>query len=127
MWEGSYNRGAGIELEGFDELEKYIEDMTLTDSDKTKAMRAAITPIAEEVEKNTPVRTGALKKSIKTQVKKEDMTTVGVVRMGEYYDIFQEFGTSQQKANVGFFERSINKTQDKAIGILTEELLNKAK
>ncbi|UZW13195.1 HK97 gp10 family phage protein [Clostridium pasteurianum] len=118
---------SGFEIEGFEDLEEYIQNMTLTDSDKRKALKSAMQPIAEEVEKNTPIRTGELKKSIKVQVKKEELAVVGIVKMGKFYDAFQEFGTSQQKAHVGFFEKSVNKTQNKAIEILTDELLNKAK
>jgi hypothetical protein len=40
-----------------------------------------------------------------------------------FYDVLQEFGTSKSKKNVGFFERSVNKTEKEAIQILANELL----
>lgn len=117
----------GIEIEGFEELEKYVQDMTLSEGDKRSAMKLAIKPIEEEVRKDTPVKSKKLQESIKSQVKKEDFAVAGVVKMGKFYDIFQEFGTSQQKKNVGFFERAVNKSQGKAIEILSRELMDKAK
>ena len=118
---------SAIVIEGFEDLEEYIQEMTLTENDKKTAMKAAIEPIGEEVRNNTPVKSEKLKKSVRTQVKKEGFATVGIVKMGEFYGKFQEFGTSQQKAHVGFFERAVNKSQNKAIGILSKELLDKAK
>lgn len=114
---------SSIEIDGFDELENMLQNMTISEEDEKKAMKKAIEVIAAEVEKNTPKRTGKLKKSIKKTVKKEELDTVGIVNLGKFYDIFQEFGTSQQKTHVGFFERSINKSEDDAIRALSDELL----
>lgn len=116
-----------IQVEGFEELESLLEDMTITEADEKKAMRAAINPIAEEVEKDTPEDTRELKESIKKQVKKEELATVGFVRMGKFYDIFQEFGTSKSKKNAGFFERAVNRSKDEAVKILGDKLLDKVK
>lgn len=114
---------AGIELQGFEELENLLQDMTIDEYDEKKAIKKAIDIIANEVEKNTPMgATGRLKRLKKT-VKKEGLATVGIIKMGAFYDIFQEFGTSKSKKNVGFFERSVNKTQDQAVEILSNELL----
>ena len=118
---------SGIEIEGMDEFTKMLEDMTISEADEKKAMRKAIKPIADEVEKNSPVgKTGRLKKVSKT-VKKDGLATVGVVRTSTWYDKFQEFGTSQQKHNIGYFERSVKDTEDEALEILSKELLDKVK
>lgn len=115
---------SGIELSGFNELESLLQDMTIDEADEKKAMREAISIIGEEVEKNTPVgSTQRLKKSLKRQVKKEGFATVGIVRFGVFWDMFQEFGTSKSKKNVGFFERSVNRSQDNALNKLANELL----
>src|SRR3712207_1740045 len=104
-----------------------LEGMTIDEADEKKAIRNAIRPIAEEIEKNTPIgSTGKLKKISKT-VKKEGLATVGIVRTKAFYDIFQEFGTSEQKKNVGYFDRSVKNTENEALNILSKELLNKAK
>lgn len=112
-----------IEIEGIKEIETLLQGMTITETDEKKAMKKAIQVIAEEVEKNTPERTGKLKNSIIKSVRKEALATVGVVKLGKFYDMFQEFGTSRQKAHTGFFERSVNRTQNDAIKILSQELI----
>ncbi|NFQ85118.1 hypothetical protein FDG04_07310 [Clostridium sporogenes] len=117
----------GIEIEGLDEFTDFLQDMTLTESDEKKAVREAIEPIGNMVEKNSPTGyTGRLKRISKT-VKRDGLATVGIVRTKVFYDIFQELGTSKQKKNVGYFERSVKGVEDKAISILTKILLDKAK
>ncbi|RUT53041.1 bacteriophage HK97-gp10, tail-component family protein [Clostridium botulinum] len=117
----------GIEIEGMEEFTNMLENMTLGEADERKAVRLAIEPIAVEVEKNSPVgKTKRLKKISKT-VKKDGLATVGIVRTKAFYDLFQEFGTSQQKHHVGYFERSVKSTEDKAISILAKELLDKVR
>jgi HK97 gp10 family phage protein len=113
----------GIEIDGFDGLEELLQDMTVTEQDEKRAMKKALSPITDEVTKNAPSKSGRLKKSIKTSVKVEDFAVVGRVRINSFYGCFQEFGTSQQKANIGFFERSVNKSSGESINILAKELL----
>lgn len=117
----------GIEIDGLDEFTDMLEDMTIDEADEKEAMRKAIKPIADEVKKNSPVgKTGKLKK-VTQAVKKDGLATVGTVKTKAWYDIFQEFGTSRQKKNVGYFERSVKNTEDKAAEILANELLDKTK
>ena len=116
-----------IEFSGFDDLEGLIQDMTLTEQDKSKAMRAALKPVYEETQKNTPVRSEKLKESEIMQVKKEGFATVGIVRYGVFWDFMNEFGNSKNKKHVGFFERSVNKSTNEALNILANELLDKVK
>lgn len=115
----------GIEIEGLEELTQFTEDMTITESDERKAMKKALEPVAKQLTDDTPK--GATKKLSKVRISivREEFATVGKVRLGAWWDMFQEFGTSRSKKHVGFFERSINSTQDKAIEILSNELLNK--
>lgn len=116
-----------IEINGFDDLEKFIQDMTLTEQDKNKAMRAALKPVYEVTQKDTPVRSEKLKESEVMQVKKQGFATVGIVRYGVFWDVMNEFGNSKNKQHVGFFERAVNKTTNEALSILASELLDKVK
>jgi HK97 gp10 family phage protein len=116
-----------IETEGFEEIETMLQDMTITLEDESKAMRKAIEPIYEEVDKTAPEHTGSLRKQVKKQVKKDGVATVGVIKLGAWYSLFNEFGTSMSKKHVGFFSRAVNKTADEAVNILAKELLDKAK
>lgn len=118
----------GIEISGFDELENLLQDMTISDADEKKAMKKAIEPIYQEIYVNAPIgKTRKLKKQITKAVKKEDFATIGVIKLGAFYSMFEEFGTSKSKSHVGFFERSVNKTEKQALEILTKELIDKVK
>lgn len=114
----------GIELDGFEELEELLHDMTLAEADEKKAMKAGIDVIYKAVESNTPTgETGDMKKEIKEKVSKDDFSITGQVIMGAWYTGFEEFGTSQQKHHVGFFERSVNSSQNEALEVLAKGLL----
>lgn len=108
-----------IELEGFEEFKNLIEDMSLNSNDKRKAVKEGIKIIGEGLEKDTPKKTGKLQK-VKITVREKDLATEGIARSSAFYDIFQDFGTSQQKKHVGYFERSIENNKNKAI----EEVAN---
>ena len=116
----------GIEIEGMEELTKLFEDMTLTETDERKAVKNGMEVVAKEIEKNTPVLTGKLKK-VKKSVKKEGFATIGIVRLGAWWDVFQEFGTSQQKHHAGFFDRAVKSSENEAVSIVAKELLEKIK
>ncbi|KGN00827.1 hypothetical protein IRP63_16240 [Clostridium phage CWou-2020a] len=113
----------GIEIEGLEEFEEMIKGMTITDSDAKGAVRESIKPIAKAVENNTPEgHTKRLKKVSKT-VKVEGLGITGIVRAKTFYDVFQEFGTSQQKHHIGYFEKAVKESVDEALKILTKKLL----
>lgn len=115
---------SSIELDGFEELENIVQNMTLTEAEEKKVMKSAIDVIYNEVESNTPVgETGDMKKEIKEKVSKDDFSVTGQVIMGSWYTGFEEFGTSQQKHHTGFFERSVNSSQDEALDVLAKGLL----
>ncbi|NRT33253.1 hypothetical protein OD350_00015 [Clostridium beijerinckii] len=116
---------SGIELDGFEEVEALLQDMTLTEADEKKAMKAGIDVIYNAVESNTPVgESGDMKRKIREKVSKNDLSLItGQVIMGAWYTGFEEFGTSQQKHHVGFFERSVNSSQDEALEVLAKGLL----
>jgi HK97 gp10 family phage protein len=117
-----------IEVTGFEDIESIIQDMTLSDVEEKKIMKAAIQPTFEEVKSNTPVGdTKKMQESVKSQVTREDMGIVGKIIINDWATMFQEFGTSSQKHNVGFFERSVNSTTDEVVNLLSEGLLAKIK
>ncbi|PJI09978.1 MULTISPECIES: HK97-gp10 family putative phage morphogenesis protein [Clostridium] len=118
---------AGITVDGLDNLIDNLDKMTLTEADKKKVMKNAIEPAYEEVMQNAPKRKGGIQKGIKSTVKVEDFAVIGQITLGTWYTQFTEYGTSQQKAHVGWFERSINKTMDDVISKLANGLLEKAR
>jgi Bacteriophage protein of unknown function (DUF646). len=62
---------SGIEIDGFKDLEEYVQSMTLTENDKRTAMKSAIEPIKEEVANNTPVKTKNYRSPLKHKLKKK--------------------------------------------------------
>lgn len=117
----------GIEMTGFEDVENLLKDMTIDEADEKRAIKKAIEPIKVGLEKDTPKGETSKLSKVKTTIKKEGMATVGIVKAGAWWDIFQEFGTSQQKSNVGYFDKSIRSTEDEALKILSKELLDKAR
>lgn len=114
-----------IELEGMDSLTDLFKDMTLTEENKKQAMQKAIKVVKNEISKNTTKRTGRLSK-LSATVKQEDFATVGIVKTKRFYDIFEEFGTSNAKHNVGYFDKSVRNKENEAVHILYDELIDKA-
>lgn len=117
---------ARIDLEGMEELTDLLNKITINDADERKAMQLALEPVKNEVEKNAPMNTGKLKASVKIQVKREYGQNVGKVILKEYYGRFQEYGTSHQNKNVGFFARSIRISKSEVMRILKSELLKRS-
>lgn len=120
---------ANIDFSGLDDIEDLLQDMKITEPDKTRAMRAAIKPVYEKTNNATPIRSGRLKKSEKMLVKKEDFATVGIVRYGMFWDRFNEFeyGGSRNKSHVGFFDKAVKDSTNAAVKILADNLLDKIK
>lgn len=114
-----------IEISGFDELENLLHDMTISEAKEKRAMKLAIAPMKDALEQATPRgKTGKLKR-IKASVKKEGFATVGILRLGAFWGMFQVYGTSQQRAHVGFFENTIRRKEREALAILAKELLGR--
>lgn len=116
---------SGIEIEGLEEYEKLLEDMVLSAGDKRKAIKEGIEVIAKGLEDDTPVGATGELSEIKTTVREKDLATEGIARSKAFYDIFQNFGTSEQKSHVGYFDRSIEKNSTKAVGKVAEVIFEK--
>lgn len=117
---------SSLELEGFEEFEKLInEEMVLDEATKRKALRKGIKIIGKSIEKYSPVgKTGKLSK-IKIRIKNTGVATEALASSGAFYDIFQNFGTSEQKAHVGYFDRAVEEKAEEAIKAVAEELFRK--
>ena len=112
-----------IEIEGWDDLEKTLSELTIDKSKERVAMKTAIQPVAKELKANTPKGKTRRLSNVKAVVKQEEFATVGIVRSDAFYDIFQNYGTSKSKKNVGYFDKSIDSTQDLVIEVLAKTLL----
>lgn len=114
-----------IEVEGLEKFENFLsEDMVLDELTKRKGVRAGITKIGKAIEKNSPVKTGRLSK-IKIRVKNTGLATEGTASSGEFYDVFQNFGTSEQKMHVGYFDRAVDESTNEALEEVAEIIFRK--
>ncbi|HCL4559274.1 hypothetical protein AL713_16025 [Clostridium botulinum] len=117
----------GIIVEGMDEISKMFQDMTLSEADKRNAIRKGLDVVDKSLDEQIPIgKTKRLSKR-KKSVKKEGLATIGTTRLTAFYDFMREFGTSQSKAHVGFFDRAVKSSENEAIEAVARELLDKAK
>lgn len=113
-----------IELEGFEEVEDLLNDLILDEATERKAVKVGLDIIADSIEENSPVKTGRLKK-IKRKIRNTGLAMEGIANSTAFYDKFQDLGTSQQKANVGYFDRAVDEAIDKAVQASAEILFSK--
>lgn len=116
---------SGIEIEGFEDFSRFLGDMVLDMGTKRKAVREGINVVAKDLEENTPVGSTGELSEIKVTVRESFLAVEGIARSKAFYDIFQEFGTSEQKAHVGYFERSVTESEDEAVSRLARVIFNK--
>lgn len=114
-----------IELDGLDEFQEFIEDMSLDIGTKRQSVRAGVTVIGNGLEEDTPVGPTGELATIKISVKESSLAIEGTAKSEAFYDIFQEFGTSEQKAHVGYFERSVESNTAEAIEKVAEVIFRK--
>lgn len=116
---------ADIELEGFYEYEELLKNMTLSPELKKKAVRTGIKIIADKLEKDTPQGPTGELAEIKVKVKDLGLYVEGTASSKAFYDIFQNFGTSEQKANVGYFDKSVDDSESEALEQVAKVIFNK--
>ncbi len=116
---------AGVEIEGMDELRKRLAEM----GEQSKriehaALKKAAGRIEAAIIEEVPVRSGNLKKSIKSSgVRTKDGIKHVLVGPSKdcYYGVFVEFGTVHQKADP-FMARGFEKSKEEALEIVANEL-----
>lgn len=113
---------ARYEIDGFDDFFDEIKNMEISDTKKRKALRTVGDVLIKGIEPNLPKRTGGYRKELKKRITQTDEGMSVIVNSSKFYDIFQEFGTSQQKSNVGSFEKGVNQSADKAVETAIKEL-----
>ena len=114
-----------IELDGVDEFQEFIEDMSLDIYTKKQSVRAGIKVIGTGLENDTPIGPTGELSEIKISIKEKNLAIEGTARSNAFYDVFQNFGTSEQKAHVGYFERSVESNTAEAIKKVAEVIFRK--
>lgn len=114
----------GIELEGIDDFLDLVEDMEISPEDVARAIKKSMGNIKRYVEPKSPSVTGKTKKSIKVKLKKSEFGMTGVIYVGAWSAMFQEYRNSKQKGKyVGWFQRAIRESSDTFARDLRRELL----
>ena len=85
---------AGIDTEGFEELNRMLDNMQDT-SRIERAVGRGATLVQGQARMNCPVDTGTLRMSIDSSVEREGSTIYGVVSTNCDYAAYVEFGTGQ--------------------------------
>lgn len=112
-----------IEIKGFDDIFKNLDDMNISDTKKRKALKIGAEIVRNEVIKNTPVNTGRMKKRWKSSIRRIDGDLGFEVKGDTLEDIYNEFGSSKNKKHIGFFSNSVDKVSDKAVKTIIDEVL----
>lgn len=118
------------ELEGFDEFIDLCAEMKISDDEIYSAMKKALNAPKKEAKQNAPVLSSRTKSSIKVKLKRDPFGgVIGIVLVDDWRAMFQEFrNTRQSGKHIGWFERSITKTEDEVVEVLKQELMdNKVK
>lgn len=100
-------------ISGLEQTEKLFKE--LTDSQLRKVANEIGVIVENAMKANIAIDTGASQKSVKKSIRKcEEGIKVSISPQTEYY-IFDEYGTSKDKSNVGKLYRAIESTKSKCI------------
>lgn len=113
----------GIEIKGFDDIFEELDDMNISDRKKRNALREGAEIVKQAVIDNSPVKSGDMRKSWKSKIKRFDGDLGFEVRGDTPQDIENEFGSSTNKKHIGFFSNAVDKVADKAVNIIAKEIL----
>lgn len=111
----------------FEQFNNIIKELDIKTFQVENALRKAGNVFKKAVQNNTPVSSGKLKKGVQLKIKKNAGNIVMSVQFNDktFWDLFQEFGTSKQRKNIGFFSRAVNAVENEAFNVLKENIYKK--
>lgn len=112
-----------IEIKGFDDIFKDLDDMNISDKKKRKSLKEGAEIVRQAVIDNSPVRTGEMKKRWKSSIKRFDGDLGFEVKGDTVEDIYNEFGSSGNKKHIGFFSKAVDEVSDKAVNVIAKGVL----
>lgn len=112
-----------IEIKGFDDIFKDLDDMNISDKKKRNALKIGAEIVRQSVVDNSPVLTGMMKKRWKSNIKRFDGNLGFEVRGDTPQDIENEFGSSRNKKHIGFFSKAVDKVSNVAVKVIADEVL----
>ena len=106
---------ATYKVEGFDDFFDEVANMEISTTKKRRVLNEVGDVFVKGIEPYLPKRSGRYRRMLAKHIKQLDEGLSVVVNSKAYYDVFDEFGTSQSKKSVGSFERGVNAVADKAV------------
>lgn len=118
-----------IEVSGFIELEKGNDDMNISPYKKKHILWQAGNYAQQRVEAASPKgkvkRRLKLRSSWRLRYQKLDGNQAIRLYSRATHDIYNEFGSSKNKAHIGFFSREIDASMDKIVEIMVKGVMDK--
>lgn len=105
------NRADGITIIGLDEVIDIVKNMEIDDFKETRLLNEC-KPFTEEVKANQTVLTGSQFEGWRGSVRKIDGEKHFVISNDDFSWIFENYGTSISKHNVGYVDRAIDSKFD---------------
>ncbi|MDI9215999.1 HK97-gp10 family putative phage morphogenesis protein [Clostridium tertium] len=105
------NRANGITIEGLDDVIKMLENIEIDDFKETMLLNECKT-LTKEIKDNQKVLTGSQYKGWRGSVRKIEGKKHFVISNDDFSWIFENFGTSKAKHNVGYVDRAISSKID---------------
>lgn len=111
-----------IEIKGFDDVFKELDDMNISDRKKRRVLKEGAEIVRQAIINNSPVKTGNMKKRWQAKIKRFDGNLGFEVKGDTVEDIENEFGSSKNKKHIGFFSNAVDEVSDKAVSIIAKEI-----
>lgn len=105
------NRADGISISGLDDVVNMLENMEIDDFKETMLLNEC-KPFIGEIKSNQTILTGSQYEGWRGSVKKIDGKKHFVVSNDDFTWIFENWGTSFSKHNVGYVDRAIDSKID---------------
>ena len=105
------NRADGIAITGLDEVVDMLKNMEIDDYTETMLLNEC-KPFTEEIKANQTVLTGSQFEGWRGSVRKMDSEKYFVISNDDFSWIFENYGTSISKHNVGYVDRAIDSKID---------------
>lgn len=113
------NRADGISMDGFDKAVNMLEGMIIDDFKETELLKKC-KPITEEIKANQTVLTGSQYEGWHDSVKKIDGNKNFVISNDDFSWIFENYGTSISKHNIGYADRAIDSKMEEVKEAMVE-------
>lgn len=114
----------GVEFEGLESVISMLDDEEILWPQQRRAVSAAAEQAKEDAEQaSAEIRdTGYLEKHWKMSFYNDEGQATARVYSTAYHDIYNEYGSPNNNANIGFYTRSVERNRKKYYDIMIDEV-----